>query len=107
MLGPDGGPLAQGDSLLISVELDPEMFRVEFMPHGLVFAADDPMQLKFWYTFADQTTRDGLQRDPSSLRVLYRSKPGDPWVPIDSEISLQGHFIVTDVYHFSGYAVAW
>jgi hypothetical protein len=66
------------------------------------------MQLKFWYEFvALDDGGEGNPRDVADLTLIYRPEPDYPWVRLDSEVSLRGHFVVANVHHFSGYAVAW
>jgi len=99
-LGDDGKWMKNGDSVTVSVNLDPEYFHVEFGPHGSRMRP--AATLWFSLQYADMS-----QFDEGSATVYYRPDENTPWSSLNSEFHRIGGYLFTVMYHFSGYAVAW
>lgn len=111
--GPDGTPLAKGDSVLITVVVDPTRLLIDFEPSGLTFSPEERPKLTLWYLWADPDfNRDGVvdQLDEAiedQLGMWSRTDPtsGWQWEPVShskEKKRLSGH-----IDHFSGYTVSW
>lgn len=111
---PDGSPIAAGDSVFITLTIDPQGLVVQFEPSGLRFDATERAVLRMYYTGAggdydadgDTDAVDGeIERD--LMGMFYQAAAMDPWVTMGAEHSLSGRWFTTWLEHFSGYAVAW
>ncbi len=111
---PDGSEVEDGDSVLITANIDLRQLLVTFEPEGLVFG-DEPARLTMYWRNANlDVNSDGLvdELDSDIIRTLlsisYQSQPGAPWLrPRDQSKSLEGQYIRTRVYHFSRFAISW
>ena len=111
---PDGSPIAEGDSLLITVTVvDPERLIVDFQPAGLRFNTEEPARLRMSYAETeDDRDSDGDVDDrdrevESSLSIWRREEPGDPWVRIGSLRSVDRDEIEAEITGFTYYAIAY
>ncbi len=108
---PGLGTLAPGDSVLITVTVDPWVLAVELEPNGLKFG--QPAQLKLWYGGAGGDLNgddlvDGADADIESRLLGIWYQAGDsPWSPIPSTKSVSEKSLESYLEHFSGYAVSW
>jgi hypothetical protein len=102
MLDSGGRLLAAGDTVEVTVTVDPELFNVEFTPHGSIFAGKKPALLEFSLEFAEVA-----DLDPSVLDVWYRTDATDKWNALGTQFDKRGMKLQAPLYHFSGYAVAW
>lgn len=113
-LRPDGTPFNEGDSVEITIRVDPEgRFIFHFEPVGLVFNPDKPAELKIWYDEADPDLNgDGIvdENDVATedeLRIFRQQDGSTIWEdigfvefdPLDDEIE-------GEVHHFTGFALA-
>lgn len=109
---------ADGDSVLITVTLDPLAVGVEFEPTGLVFSNSAPAQFQLWYTGADPDldangTLNGADEQirRTRLGVWVQEYSGDPWAGVSAVHSLDDKLFSAGVHHFSkylsGYAVSF
>jgi len=110
----DGALLSQGDSVEITVTIDPDQLLVRFQPAGLVFNQDAPAQLELWYEVADgDLDGDGDVDEADSaiqqnqLGLWYQQEAGTLWYPIVSSHDSGREWFKTHLYHFSGYVVSW
>jgi len=111
---PDGTPFQQGDSVQITVRVDPGgRFIFHFSPVGLVFNPDKPGELQIWYDGAHQDLNadgviDGADAGTElQLRIFRQEYPGGSWVPIGViELDPATDQIGGDIDHFSGFALA-
>ncbi len=101
LLKPDGSRFKNGDSLQITISIDPARFVMEFQPSGLSFDPDAPAELEIWYGAAEGEVRQDL------LGIWYQQEAGTLWYPIVSEHDLLVKRFKTHLFHFSGYAVSW
>ena len=109
---PDGSSIAYGDSVLITVLVDPVNIRVSLEPTGLQFGHEADLEMWWTGTNGDLNgdgvvdTRD-LEIEKQWLGLWYQEGAGTPWTPIPAEKSLSDKRLEADLKHFSGYAVSW
>ena len=77
---PDGTAFAEGDSIEITVTVDPELFLVSFEPSGLEFNPEEPGKLGLDYDEAEEAflVREG------EIDFWRQEEPGDPWERLGS-----------------------
>lgn len=109
---PGVGDLAPGDSVLITVTIDPDTLKVSFEPTGLLFG--DPAQLQISYGGADgDLNGDGVVDaadayiESQLLGLWYREGADSSWARIPASQSLADKSFVSALPHFSEYAVSW
>lgn len=110
---PDGSRLFSGDSVEIHLSIDPSALKVEFQPSGLQFSDRTPATLRFWYDHADPDLNADGTVDASddalypALAIWYAPDGGSTWSRLVSRVDLSQRWVTTNIYHFSGYVVAW
>ncbi len=111
---PDGTPIAEGDSILITVTVDPLDFLATLEPTGLQFDPEDQPQLKFWYSRADLDLNGDGVVDAQDRAILdqqggigVRVAPGQPFTRLDSEHDAARELFEVKLDHFSDYVVLW
>jgi len=111
---PDGTPFAEGDSVLVSVTVDPERFLVQLEPSGLQFDPDDLPQMKIWYGKADHDFNGDGVIDAADenirvgqLSVFFQPTDGASWNPQGAEHDTVRELFEVRLQHFSNYAVSW
>ncbi len=110
---PDGSPIAWGDSVLITLELDDTDLAVRIMPEGLQFHPMYAAKLSMSYAVADEDLNgDGIvnanDRDiEQSLNIWSQPTAQDSWWPIDSQKLSGPRSIFGGITQSSGYAVSW
>lgn len=110
---PNGQPMAQGDSVLITITLvDPVNLIVEFQPSGLTFKAGDPAALRLSYLEADHDFNHDGALDTDDRRIertltLWRLHPPNPWTPQTSSLNRSLDEVETTVPNFTSYAIAY
>lgn len=112
---PDGSLYAEGDSVYITIGLDPVSYIVDLEPTGLVFSASLPAELQLWYDGAgsdfdgdgEENDEDDAYIENELLGIQYRVDPDNPWTAIGSNHSAGSNRFQVNLYHFSGYAVSW
>lgn len=112
-LRPDGSRIGDGDSVLITMALDPMQLVVQLEPTGLVFDPASPAQLDVWYAGADPDL-DGsgavdaadVYIESRALGVWMQARPDSPWSALGSEHWLDRKLFTANLSHFSGYAVS-
>jgi hypothetical protein len=109
---PGLGPLAVGDSVLVTVTVDPNNIAVSLEPAGMQFGT--PSQLRIWYGGAGgDLNRDGVVNAEDStiesqlLGIWYQEQATNPWDQIQATQSLLEKSFTAALPHFSRYAVAW
>ncbi len=98
---PDGTPLAEGDSVLITLVVDDGYSLSHLFPSGMQFAGN-LAELELYY---DDTGMD--EDDEEELNMWYQADNGDPWSIIQAHQSTSSNYIEVFLAHFSGYAVAF
>jgi len=109
---PGRGDLAPGDSVLITVTIDPYNIKVSLEPTGLQF--DNPAQLHISYGGADgDLNGDGVVDDSDAyiesqlLGIWYREGAESAWTRIPAAQALSDKSFTSALQHFSDYAVSW
>jgi hypothetical protein len=110
---PDGLPVLPGDSVQITVTLDPlRRFIFDFQPAGLKFDPLYPARLRLNYEGADNDVNgDGIVDFfdfvlQQQFRIWRQDLPGRPFMAIPS-LRLPGLDILEgDIDHFTGFAMA-
>jgi hypothetical protein len=109
---PGLGDLAPGDSVLLTVTVDPQSLKVSLEPTGTLFG--DPAQLQVWYGGADgDLNGDGVVDSTDAyiesqlLGLWYREGADSLWAPISASHSLSDKLLTSALPHFSEYAVSW
>jgi hypothetical protein len=109
---PDGTLFQEGDSVLITVSLDPSnRIIVDFQPSGLIFNPLDPPRLRINFEAADDDIDDDGdldaedQRLAAGLAVWQQERPGLPWLPLLS-LRLDEDRMEARVLSFTGFAMA-
>ncbi len=109
---PGLGNLALGDSVLMTVTVDPYNVRVSLDPTGLLFG--DPAQLQIWYGGAGgDLNGDGVVDSTDAyiesqlLGLWYREGTDSAWARIPAAQSLSDKSLTSALPHFSEYAVSW
>lgn len=109
---PGRGNLAVGDSVLLTVTVDPVHVLVQLEPSGVQFG--QPSALSIWYGGAGgDLNGDGVADSTDAniegglLKVFYQEEVADPWTDISSVQSASNRTFTAQLQHFSRYAVAW
>jgi hypothetical protein len=109
---PGVGDLAPGDSVLITVSVDPINIKVSLEPTGLLFG--EPGQLQVSYGGADGDLNgdgvvDGVDAyiESQLLGLWYREGQDSTWTRIPASRSLLDQSFTSELPHFSEYAVSW
>ena len=111
---PDGTPVAQGDSVLITMRVvDPALLLVEFQPSGLQFNPNEPAELEMKFGEADDDLNgDGMHDSEdealvSSLGIWRQELPGLPFVRLDSSLFTSLTSCDAKITGFTRYALAY
>jgi hypothetical protein len=109
---PGVGDLAPGDSVLITLTIDPASVKISLEPTGLRF--DTPAQLRISYGGANgDLNADGVVDDADAyietrlLGLWYREGADSAWSQIPTAQSIAGKSFTSELPHFSEYAVSW
>jgi len=108
---PDGTRFAEGDSVLITVTVDPRRFLFDLQPSGLVFNPDEPAELSIRYVLADPDyDGDGdVDEDDfdfeSELSIWRQARPSDPFARLPS-FEIDDDELEAELPGFSGFALA-
>jgi hypothetical protein len=109
---PGRGDLAAGDSVLVTVTIDPADIKVSLEPTGTLFG--DPSQLRISYGGAGgDMNGDGVvdgadaQIETQLLGLWYREGEESTWTRIPASQSLPDKSFISALAHFSEYAVSW
>lgn len=110
---PDGSAVAIGDSVLITVTVDPARLKVTFAPAGLRFSASKPARLKLRFAEADDD-RDGDgdvdagdAAATTKLGIWRQESPGQPWFRESSVLLADVDEVDADILGFTAYAIAF
>jgi hypothetical protein len=109
---PGIGNLAPGDSVLITVTVDPLNIKVSLEPTGLLFG--DPALMQIWYGGAGgDLNGDGVVDSTDAfiesqlLGLWYREGTDSAWSKIPAVQSLSDKSFTSALPHFCEYAVSW
>lgn len=111
---PDGRLFQPGDSVLITVTVDPaNRFLFTFEPSGLKFRNSSPAELEIEFRRRDQDLNgDGVVDSADEdllddLKVWQQERPGAPWSPLGIlRFDLDTDEIEAEVGSFTGFALA-
>jgi hypothetical protein len=109
---PGRGDLELGDSVLVTVTVDPRDLIVSFEPTGLRFGNPSQLQISYGGASGD-LNGDGLvdgsdaQIEGQLLGLWYREDSTDPWSEIPAAQSVAEKSFSSELQHFSYYAVSW
>ena len=107
----NGKRLRRGDSVLVTLTIDPDEFEVDFQPSGLRFARGGPARLTFWYQNADPDLNgdgvvDAIDAACSEQIALWGTV-GARWVKLPTDVDRTLPSVSAVLPHFSEYAVSW
>ena len=111
--GASGVPLRRGDSVAITLTIDPNSFLVDFQPSGVIFSTSAPARLALWYGNANLDLNgngvlDGNDRAlEDQLAIWYQLAPSASWFKQLSRNDPTQMIVGSELYHFSQYAVSW
>jgi len=113
MSGASGVPLRRGDSVAMTLTIDPNGFLVDFQPSGVMFSPNAPARLALWYGNANLDLNgngvlDGNDRTlMDQLAIWYQLTRSASWFKQLSRNDPTQTLVGTELYHFSEYAVSW
>lgn len=109
---PGQGDLALGDSVLVTVTVDPTNIKVSLEPTGLQFG--EPAQLQMSYGGANgDLNGDGIVDSTDAyiesqlLGLWYREGGDSAWTQVSATRSLADKAFTSLLPHFCEYAVSW
>jgi len=109
---PGVGDLAPGDSVLMTVTIDPNTIKVSLEPTGTQFG--DPAQMQIFYGGAGgDLNGDGVVDSTDAaietklLGMWYREGADSAWAQIPAMQSLGDKSFITALQHFSDYEVSF
>jgi hypothetical protein len=109
---PGQGDLAPGDSVLVTVTIDPNDIKVSLEPTGTLFG--EPAQLRMSYGGAGGDLNgdgavDGIDADIETqlLGLWYREGAESAWARIPASQVVSDNSFISALLHFSEYAVSW
>lgn len=112
VLSPDGARMRRGDSVLVTLTIDPVAFSVEFHPSGMWFSNGVPAQLTMWYENADPDLNadgvvDATDQWLEQQIAVWGHAVNTRWVRLPSDNNTTLPSVSTVLRHFSEYAVSW
>ena len=109
---PGLGDLAPGDSVLMTVTVDPANIKISLEPTGLLFG--NPAQLQIWYGGAGgDLNGDGVVDatdayiESQLLGIWYREGVDSVWSRVSATQTLSDKSFRSALPHFSEYALCW
>jgi hypothetical protein len=109
---PGRGDLAPGDSVMITVTIDPYNVGVSLEPTGLLVGGAAQLQIGYGGAGGDLNgdgVVDGTDAyiESQRLGISYRPAPYAPWIQAPAVQSLPEASFITPVLQFSQFAVSW
>lgn len=110
--GAAGSFIRKGDSILVTLTIDPVNFAVDFQPSGLIFSSRSPANVTFWYAnanldFNGNGVVDGSDRLVLQQLTLWYAATSTTGYKVSTKNDPSQWFLSGPIYHFSSYAVSW
>jgi hypothetical protein len=111
--GADGMKLNPGDSVAMTLTIDPVSFSVDFQPSGVLFSKHFPATLTMWYENANPDLNgDGVvdatdQTLAQQLTIWNYAVTKQAWLRLSSTNDPTQARVSIALYHFSQYAMSW
>lgn len=110
--GAAGSFMRKGDSVWVTLTIDPVNFAVDFQPSGLIFSSRSPANLTFWYAnanldFNGNGVVDGNDRLVLQQLSLWYAATSATGYKVSTKNDPSQLFLSGAIYHFSSYAVSW
>lgn len=110
--GAGGAVLARGDSVAITMRIDPTRFLVDFQPSGVQFSSGAPAMLGLYYGNANLDLNGNGVVDRTDQRLIsrfavYTSSNASTWSKLQSRNDTTNTVVAGAVGHFSQFAVSW
>jgi len=107
-----GNRFRRGDSVLVTLTIDPVEFSVEFQPSGLQFSRRHPARLTIWYQNANPDLNgdgvvDAVDAECEEQIALWGHAPSARWVRLQTDADRTLPSVSAVLLHFSEYAVSW
>ena len=110
---PDGSQIANGDSVQITIEVDPVTLGVTLLPAGLEFQDSHKPKLNVWYGLLNgDLNGDGVVNSTDAaieadLGIWVRQGAGNAWYKLATIVDEPNSEVRAWLPHFSDYAVSW
>jgi hypothetical protein len=110
---PGGAAIAPGDSVLITLVVDPVRLVVTLLPAGLTFSSSQPAELRIRYDKAnpdynDDGAVDAGDSDVEKRFAIWRQAlPGLPFVRLPSARFQEDRRVEANLTEFSRYAISY
>lgn len=111
---PDGSIVAQGDSILITIQVtDPVSLVAHFEPSGMQFSGHDPASLTMYFADTDHDyNHDGVINSAdtaiaNTFSIFHQAFAGAPWTKLTSVVSVGLDEITASIPGFSNYVIAF
>jgi len=111
--GGGGSILDRGDSVAITLTIDPLAFSVDFQPSGVLFSERSPALLALYYENANPDLNgngvvDGYDRKlEAQLAIWTSTSTTSGWSKLLSANDTTRTVVASPLAHFSQYAVSW
>ncbi|HEV8399268.1 MAG TPA: hypothetical protein VGQ18_05440 [Gemmatimonadales bacterium] len=111
--GADDPHMAKGDSILLTLSIDPNGFLAHFGPSGVKFSAKAPAVLTMCYEYMDPDLNgDGIVDDTDKalqqqLSFWTQSMKAGDWFKLPTKYDPANPCVSAQIFHFSEYAVSW
>lgn len=110
---PDGTPFQDGDSVRITIEVDPaNRFLFTFEPAGLEFDPGNPAELEIEFEVLEGDLDDDGDADEDDearrqqLDIWKQLQPGSPWMRLNGSLRIDVDEIEADITSFSLFCIA-
>jgi hypothetical protein len=97
-----GSDLNKGDTVRVTLAIDRVYAAISFGPHGSLFMGKKPATLYLNYYALDLRGRV-----PTTASIWYQPTSGDAWTALATDTDIKNWWLVTPIYHFSNYAIAY
>jgi hypothetical protein len=110
----DGTPVAEGDSVLITVTVNSETLVADLQPSGIQFGTQDLAKLEMFYGGADPDYNvDAVVNsydtyiETDLMGMWVKTAPTTPWGLLSATHDLEKKVFKGHLEHFSEYAISW